>query len=245
MIAVINDISFNYPYETADNAIKGVHDFLDICKLIESDEVTNIDSIKTGIIDTQIEMAPGYKLAKLVQEFKEREERSFLLSILVNRPSYNELSECLCSIDGKDSFLCAYGIDNFIISLMSDKLFMDPVIEGIIDNKNVELRNISKNDHINFYRKELGIRKYSANSNKHKFDRENPYGKGKVASRMDLNDSDAQKLLNRAVYIDGRLYAKKDGYYYAFQNEGDVNYHGYRADDLKENITRKLDKQFS
>lgn len=128
---------------------------------------------------------------------------------------------------------------------MSDELFERPVVESIIDCERIELRNIAHEDHINFYRKELGIRRYSANSNKHKFDRENPYGKGKIASRMNLNDSDAQELLNKAVYIDGRLYAKKNGYYYAFQNEGDIIYHGYRADDLKENITRKLDKAFS
>lgn len=43
----------------------------------------------------------------------------------------------------------------------------------------------------------------------------------------------------------GRLYAKKNGHYYAFQHEGDVNYHGYRADDVGEDIKYQLDKEFA
>ena len=61
---------------------------------------------------------------------------------------------------------------------------------------------------------------------------------------MDLYDEEAQELLNRAVKIKGRLYAKKNGNYYAFQNERDIDYHGYRADDLGEDIKRQLDREF-
>ncbi len=62
---------------------------------------------------------------------------------------------------------------------------------------------------------------------------------------MDLHDEDAQDLLNKAINIKGRLYAKKNGYYYAFQNEMDIIYHGYRAEDLGEDIKRQLDKKFT
>lgn len=110
--------------------------------------------------------------------------------------------------------------------------------------KKVELRNLSLNEHIDYYREELGLRRYIANDKKHKYDRENPYGKGKVGSRMDLLDEEAQDLLNKAIEIKGRLYAKKDGYYYAFQRERDIDYHGYRADDLGDDIKRQLDKKF-
>ena len=61
---------------------------------------------------------------------------------------------------------------------------------------------------------------------------------------MDLHDKDAQDLLNKAIKIKGRLYAKKNGYYYAFQNEQDIDYHGYRADDLGDDIKKQLDKKF-
>lgn len=73
----------------------------------------------------------------------------------------------------------------------------------------------------------------------------NFYGKGKVGSRMDLDDEEAQELLNKAIYIKGRLYGKKNGAYYAFQKERDVYYHAYRADDLGEDKKNILDKNFS
>lgn len=244
MIAVINDISFRYPYSTVKCAIDHMHQLLDICKKIENVEVTNIDEIKTGVIDAQIEIAPNYKLIQLIQEFKGREERSLLISILTNRGTYKVDEGNTCKIDGQESYVCAQGINNFLISLVSNPIFSESVIGAIVEEKEIELRNISKNEHIDYYRKELGLRRYIANDKKHKFDRDNFYGKGKIGSRMDLCDEEAQELLNKAVYIKGRLYAKNKGYYYAFQNERDINYHGYRADDLGEDIKRQLDIEF-
>lgn len=245
MIAVINDVSFRYPYATAEFAIDCMHQFLDICKRIEKEEVTNIDGIKTGVIDTQIDIAPNYKLIQLIQEFKGREERTLLLSILTNRGTYKVEEGDVCIINGQESFICSQGIDNVLVSLLSDFTFSTQVINAILEKKEVELRNISKNEHIDYYRNELGLRRYIANDKKHKFDRENSYGKGKIGSRMDLRDEEAQILLNKAVYIKGRLYAKSNGHYYAFQNERDIDYHGYRADDLGEDIKRQLDIEFT
>jgi hypothetical protein len=119
-----------------------------------------------------------------------------------------------------------------------------PVIKGIVAGDEISLRNLSKMEHINYYRKELGLRRYIANEKKHKFGRDNPYGKGRVGSRMVLHDEEAQDLLNKAVVIKGRLYAKKNGHYYAFQNERDIDYHGYRADDVGDDIKSRLDKEF-
>lgn len=244
MIAVINDVSFRYPYDTAELAIQNMHQFLDICKRIEKDDITNIKEIRTGLIDTQIDISPRYKLIQLIQEFRNREERSFLISILTNRGTYQE-PECeVCKIDNKESTICIQGIDNFLISLLSNKVFSMPIIQGIIGEKVVDLRNLSTNQHIEHYRIELGIRRYIANDKKHKFDRENAYGKGKIGSRMDLLDEEAQILLNKAIYIKGNLYAKRNGYYYAFQKERDVNYHGYRVEDLSEDIKSRLDGAF-
>ena len=245
MIAVINDVSFQYPYKTKERAVEMMHQFLDICRQIEKEEITNIEEIRTGMIDTQTEIAPNYRLIQLIQEFKAREERSFLLSILTNRGTYKIENTNVCKIDGKDSFICAQARDNFLISLLSHHLFAGPVLMGVIGQEAFELRNISQNEHIEFYRNELGIRRYIANSKKHKYDKENFYGRGKVGSRMDLRDEEAQEMLNKAIYIKGRLYAKKNGCYYASQNEGDVVYHGYRADDLGDDIKRQLDKHFS
>ncbi len=221
-----------------------MHQFLDLCKRVKKEEVTNIDEIKTGVIDTQIEISPDFKLIQLLQGFQTREERTFLLGLLTNQGTYRSEEGNPCLIDEKESQVCVYAIDNILISLLSHALFEAPVVKGFFTGEEVYIRNLSKMEHINYYRKELGVRRYVANEKKHKFSRENPYGKGKVGSRMDLHDDEAQELLNKAVKIKGRLYAKKNGKYYAFQNERDVDYHGYRADDLGEDIKRELDRRF-
>lgn len=244
MVAVINDVSFMYSFDTIAMAIEGMHKFLDICIRVKKDEVTNIKDIRTCYIDSQNEIGPNYKLIQLVQEFKTREERTLLLSILTNYGNYKASEDCKCQIAGKKSLLCEIGCQTVLISLLSDECFSFPILNVEIDNKSVEIKNISKDEHFETHRFEIGLRKYSANAEKHKKDRENPYGKGKVGSRMDLSDEEAQDLLNRAICIKGKLYGKKNGYYYAFQNERDIIYHGYRVDDLGDDIRSKLDKEF-
>ena len=244
MIAVINDVSFQYMFKTKKLAIEYMHKFLDICKRIKKEEVTNVHEIRTGVIDTQKEISPDFKLIQLLQNFQTREERTFLLGLLTNQGTYRSEPGVLCQIGKKESLICAYAIDNILISLLSNELFETPVLVGSVAGEEVSLKNLSKEEHIYYYRKELGIRRYMANNKKHKFDRENPYGKGKIGSRMDLQDEEAQDLLNKAIEIKGRLYAKKNGYYYAFQNERDIDYHGYRVDDVGEDVKYQLDKEF-
>lgn len=244
MIAVINDVSFHFPFATKELAIEYVRKFLNICKRIKKEEVTNVHEIKTGIIDTQREISPNYKMIQLLQNFQTREERTFLLGLLTNQGTYRLEEGKPCRIAEKESVICTYAIDNILISLLSHALFEAPVVKGSFEGEEIEIKNLSKEEHINHYRKELGIRRYISNDKKHKLNRDNPYGKGKIGSRMDLHDEEAQALLNKAIEIKGRLYAKKNGYYYAFQNERDMDYHGYRADDLREDIKAQLDKVF-
>lgn len=55
---------------------------------------------------------------------------------------------------------------------------------------------------------------------------------------------DMKGKMNRAIYIKGRLYAKKGTSYYTFPTEGDVNYHGYHIDDdISEDVRRQIDKR--
>ena len=179
-----------------------------------------------------------------MQNFETREERTFLLGLLTNQGTYRSEQGNPCWIAEKESLVCTYAVNNILISLLSHTLFETPVVKAIITGEAVDIRNLSKEEHIDYYRKDLGIRRYAANDKKHKKDRDNPYGKGKIGSRMDLHKEEAQDLLNKAVEIKGRLYAKNNGYYYAFQNERDIDYHGYRADDLGDDIKRQLDKIF-
>ena len=87
MIAVINDVSFQYTFATKELAMEYMHKFLDICKRIKREEVTNVHEIKTGVIDTQMEISPDFKLIQLLQNFRqEKREHSFLVCLQIKEP---------------------------------------------------------------------------------------------------------------------------------------------------------------
>ena len=139
-----------------------------------------------------------------------------------------------------ESFACAGARKEALVSLETDDGFKQTEISGKINGESVNIKNISNEDHINYYWELLGIRIYEANATKHKKDRDNPYGKGKVASPMDLSDEEAQELLDHAIWIKQRLYARKGNRNYAFQNTKDCIYHGYIAEDLGDDILAVL-----
>ena len=114
-------------------------------------------------------------------------------------------------MDGKTSNLCSYVKNDILISLCSSSIFESELIEGTSGGITCKIANLSLERHVDSHQEKLGIRHYHANIGKHKPNRENKYGKGKVASPMDLSDADAQELLNKAIPVDSRLYAKKGG----------------------------------
>ena len=60
---------------------------------------------------------------------------------------------------------------------------------------------------------------------------------------MDLSDSEAQELLNRAIEIEGNIYGKRKGKYYCFQKHHDNYYHGYQNNNLELHIRNKIDAE--
>lgn len=145
-------------------------------------------------------------------------------------------------LDGKVSKLCAFAKNDIMVSLRSSTVFDGAFLPGTCGDVPQFLCNLSLDEHINIHQEKLGIRHYRANAGKHKPDRKNEYGKGKVASPMDLDDEAAQELLNRAVQIDNRLYAKKNGKIYSFMPEAPCIYHGYIDEQVPESVRRKIEK---
>lgn len=57
---------------------------------------------------------------------------------------------------------------------------------------------------------------------------------------MDLPDEEAQKLLDQAIWVKQRLYARHGKNNYAFQNTRECIFHGYIANDLEDDILAEL-----
>ena len=238
----INDLSFRFAFSSEQQALAAVEEFVDICKELEKPKCTNVDRLLSVRIDTTCEVAPNCKLIQLIQKLSDRQKRTYLIGLLTNRATYSQLPEVPFIYKGEQSYACAWACNGrMLVSLLSEPGIAEPVLKGHIQEKSVEISNISQKNHMHVHRHALGLRRYVGNSRKHKKNRSNPYGKGRVGSPMDLEETEAQELLDHAVWIKGRLYARYAGRNYAFQNTEDNIYHGYIADDLGEDIVRALD----
>lgn len=242
MRVIVNDLSFQYKFFSEKEALNKFIEFIQVCHEIESHRLKNVDKlIVVDNIDVNFDIAPNCKIIKLLQRVLPREERTYLLSILLNRETVENLPEYKFVFDGKESFACAAAREEAVVSLLSSTVFYNCSLDGKIGNKKVSIINIGNKRHIFIHRKFLGKRIYRPNSEKHKKQRWNSYGKGKVGSPMDLNDEQAQDLLDRAIEYKGRLYGRCNGINYSFQNEQDVYYHGYIDNELGDDIISKLD----
>lgn len=236
----LNDLPFTDTFSSKQEVVDRLHELLVICQKIERGEAGKKEKIITVDIDKYFEIAPKVKIVQVLQEFQTVDEKRYLFGLLANRGK-RLTTDSPFLFDGKKSILCAKLKDGIIVSLISRQAFLKEQILGEIGTEKVEIDNIATLNHLYLHRKKLGLRCYEANSGKHKKNKKNPYGKGKTASCMDLENDAAQILLNHAVEIGGRLYAKKCGKYYAFQNHRDILYHGYQVDDLPENVRRQID----
>lgn len=241
MIVAINDLSFNRNFSNKNEAINKVHQWMDICKEIESQETTAVEKLYSVMLNTSAEIAPDYPLIDLVKEFETRDERRYLLHLLTNLSQPENMPQDPFCLKGECSYICSWAKEEGIVSLESDPLFGESILEGKVKQEKVSIKNISKQEHIRLYEEFLGIRHYEANK-KH---RKQPYidAAGRYVAAMDLSDLEAQELLNRAVEIEGNIYGKRNGQYYSFQRHHDNYYHGYQNNNLGLHIRNKIDAE--
>lgn len=242
MNITINDLSFMFPFYSETDFQTALKQFIQICRELESNRCHNVTGITRVEIDKTFPIYPNGNLYKAMQMISDNNEKKYFLSLLVNRGCQTPVLTSAFLYKGKSSTSCASAKDDAVVSLESEEGLKETSLIGEISSKNVSIKNISRNEHILFYRDMLGLRIFEPNSEKHKKDRDNPYGKGKVASPMDLPDEEAQELLDRAVFIKNRLYARKGKNNYAFMNTIGCIYHGYIAADLGDDILTELNK---
>lgn len=237
---------FLYQVSSPEEGVELLEAFIELCKAMEKGMVkmTNVDKIVIGPgFDYTGFRAPGSGFHQIVKRIQSKDNQRYLMSLLRNRDTIPVCEDTVpFCLDGKFSKLCATVMNDIVISLRSSPVLNPPFLPGTCGDVPQSICNLSLEDHIKVHKEKLGIRWYHANAEKHKTDRENRYGKGKVASPMDLDDNAAQELLNRAVEIDNQLYAKKDGKIYSFRRVAPCIYHGYINGQAPEAVQRELGK---
>lgn len=243
MKVTVNDLAFEFPLYEKKKTMKVIKKFISICRNLESVRCHNVERLVRSGINMEKELYPTGTLYQIVREIQDKNERTYFLGLLVNRESKGTSAEKSFVYKNMESLACAVAKDDCLVSMETNEDFKQTEILGTIDGKAVRIRNISCEDHLYYFRNILGMRSYKANDEKHKKDRDNAYGKGRVGSPMDLSDDEAQELLDHAIWIKQRLYARKGKHNYAFQNERDCIYHCYIADDLGDDILKELYKR--
>ena len=239
----MNDLAFEFPLYEQIKTMAAVKKFIFICQKLESVYCHNVERLVRAEINMKKEIYPGGNLYRIIQDIEDRDDRKYFLGLLVNREKISQQPEKAFIYKNRESFICAMARGEALVSLETEEGFKKVEVIGMIGDEKVRIKNISSKEHIDYYWELLGIRIYEANNEKHKKDRDNPYGKGKVGSRMDLSDEEAQELLNHAIWVKGRLYARKGKYNYAFQNTRNCIYHAYIADDLDGDIVSRLHRE--
>ena len=235
MQLVMNDISFNYMFGSKDLAMEAVREWLETYRDLRSDRIKNVKNIMMGNINRDFEIAPNYKWIQLLQDFREKEDQRLLLTILQSSDTFDEENRDIEPfwMMGKSSGLCAYAYENdgICISLRSWDECKGKRLEGKIGDKDVYIKNIAERQHIDTeYAGELGIRIYKLNP---KHGLSTYMRNGVEVSVMDLDDEEAQAVLNMAVEIN------------QLPNTRSNIYHGFRNDKISEDIKRKIDQAFT
>lgn len=244
MKAVINELSFQYKFFSKKSAVNAVHQWLDICKELSASRIRRVQEIYGNPIDTSAEIAPDYKIIQLIQEFRDREERSRLLGILLNSRSYATESEQEVWIDGKKSTAGTFVYkEGLLISLNSNTIFENEKITAVCNDEPVQIDNLAKMEHIQLHSDKLGIRYYEHNKKHGK----KPYIRvgGVKASEMDLSQDIAQAVLDEAVEIGGHLYGYYNGCCYEFKKTEKNTYHGYKNMDVEKDTQKKIENHIS
>lgn len=176
-----------------------------------------------------------------LKSISDREIRGRLLQLLVNSNIVTLDNVPAVKIGDFESKLCFCFKDSFIVSFNSHDIFEKENVAALYGEEILTIRNISKMEHTNIYRAELGIRKYE-NNPKH-VNKTYVRAGGESVSAMPLSDEVAQKVLNRAVEINGKLYGMWEEDYYEFPCTGDNVFHGFQNKNLDVHMQRKIRRE--
>ena len=250
MKITFNEAARMHKVASIEEAAAIYQQFLDTYMALEQDcRITNkVDFVgKVGDISTPVTIGGNtvYELQKMWGNLG-RTKISKLLAIFNSFASTKRtpMPSKNFTVDGITFLIPEDDSNAMLISLETLPKYGAPFIDGkenddsILCMKNIANTSQIEKDH----RLALGIRLYERNP-KHKLVY-SAMGDGNLASPMDLVDTAAQELLNRAIAFDAEkvLYAAKGGKCYAFREHepGKAIYHGYLVDNPSPKVKNAL-----
>lgn len=193
---------------------------------------------------TGLEIAPGYYFSQIFSESNTVLNQNYKTAIKTFFINFNNLT---CGKDkfifeGIESVQCGmvYSTGSLLFSLGTKDSFLEQQISGdyVLGEtilRDVQVDNVAKKEHVDIHWLKLKGRIYEANP-KHKAN----YGWG---SLMDLNEKEAQYVLDRAIMAENNekhLIARYNDVYYSFRCHWRNFYHGYQDNSMPEDMKRSL-----
>ena len=250
MVIAINDISFLHGFENQYCAKEALIQFGLVCHDLLDDKVSSVKDEKSIItspyIEKNMELAPGYRLIDALLEI--RKEDSLLFSFLVAKLSQlqesDEVQDNYIELLGKTSYHCAKYKDELFVSIVSDDVFSNTMINAMYNGADpIILKNISDREHLYTYWELLGFREYEKNP-KHG-NREYTRAGNMHVGIAPETDELGQALLNQVIEFKGKLLSvdqERNDRIFEFRYTMGNKYHGFLQEFLTPDDERKVRK---
>lgn len=245
MKIAINDIAFMKGFKIPHDAQKALVCFANVAIRLRDERVsrvdTTVDIVNSKNVNKSTELAPQYSLIHALNDIRNgyREQYLWMLQMLTmvgEGEGEEETDEKFCLL-GFQSEHCARYKEDFLLSLVSDPIFAQKTIQGVLtDNKKHSIRNIADESHIEFYWEELGFLEYEINPKHGR--REYIRAGGKKVGIAPESDELGQMLLNQAIEYKGKLLSvdiEKDNRIFEFRRSYANKFHGFLQENLAEN----------
>ena len=93
MKVTVNDLAFEFPLYEKTQTMKAVKKFISVCRNLESVRCHNVERLAGTKINMEKELYPIGTLYQIVREIRDKNDRTYLLGLLVNRESQGISSE--------------------------------------------------------------------------------------------------------------------------------------------------------
>lgn len=242
MEIIFNDIAIHYQFKDRYDAIEKIKIGIEALLYLRKQDASF--KICSGEKLTGLEIAPGYYFPQIFNESNQVLNLNYKTAIKTFFVNFNGITcaEDKFIFEGIESVQCGLACkkNGTVFSLGTNDSFIKEKISGKYTSdgktcKTVEIDNISEKKHVDIHWSKLGTKIYEANP-KHKAN----YGWG---SPMDLNDKEAQYVLDRSVIAgdeEKHLVAKYQNNYYSFRCHWKNYYHGYQDHSMPEDMKRRL-----
>lgn len=234
---VINELSLQ-SFSDIHAAQKAICDLISVFVTLDSKYDIRISDIYGGPVYSSYQIVKGVPFIQFINNVLTKDQRMVILSAMQKTKKFS-CEGIMLRYKGREAVGATYAFENdgVTLSLLSEADFGEEVIEYTKEGKNVIVRNAFCEKDIIKHAEYITVRIFEPNP-KHG-GKEYIRSNGELVSAMDLDNDLAQRVLNKAVCVNGEVFGVHDGEIYEFRRTLNHIFHGFKRrniDDYEKNI---------